>query len=197
MRKLLQTICAVNLALLLLSCTADQREKLSDAFANEKKSKTIRSSEGCCEISVPGSWNVDRELNEQANLQASNRLKELYIIVISEAKEDFENINIESHSELTRSAFVKSLSTPETTGPVSVTIDNHPAVQYEISGVSNNVKIAALHTTVESNNYFHQILAWTIKSKADKNKPILQGVIQSFKETRSGERKSIPAPKPN
>ena len=199
MMRLIQICGSLALALMFLSCNSEQREKLSNLFDKESGGniKTIRSTEGCCEIRVPGSWKEDKELNDQANIQASNRMKELYVIVLSESKENFENMNLENHSKLTRSEFLKSLSSPQTIGPVSVTVNNNPGVQYEIFGGTNNVKIAALHTTVETEKHFHQILAWTIKSRADKNKPILQNVIQSFKESGSSERRSIPAPKPN
>jgi hypothetical protein len=191
-----RALLVITLALLGVSCTSDQRDRLSsllDSAGDEKATKIIRSTDGCCSVTVPGSWKAEKELNAQANLQASNRLKELYIIVISESKEDFEDMTLEHHSELTRTEFVKSLSTPQVSEAASVTVNKKDGVQYEISGAINNVKIVALHTTVETDKYFHQILAWTIKSRLEKNKPILQNVIQSFKED-SSERQSIPAP---
>ncbi len=197
MHRAAHFILCLTLALTFFSCTPEQREKLSNALdrdSNEKNSKIIRSVEGCCQIQVPGSWKEDKELNEQANLQASNRAKELYIIVISEPKVDFQDMTLDSHSKLTRTEFIKSIKTPEVTGPAAVTVDNNPGVQYEISGAVNNVKIVALHTTVETDEHFHQILAWTIKSRVEKNKPILQNVIQSFKEEAPSDKKSIPAP---
>lgn len=193
----IKVISTFALAVVFLSCTQEQRDKLSDRLASSsgKNQKTIRSTDGCCLISVPSNWNEEKTLNEQANLQAANRLKELYVIVISEPKEDFENMTLEGHSELTRKSFIQSLNAPQAAGPVSVTVDKNRAVQYEISGGINNVKIVALHTTVETAKHYHQILAWTIKSRIDKNRPILQNVIQSFKEADSPDRKNIPAPK--
>jgi hypothetical protein len=198
MRIALRIIFSFALAVLICACTSEQREKLSSAFdsdSDQKNTKVIRSTEGCCSVRVPGSWVEEKDLNEQANLQASNRLKELYIIVISESKEDFQDMTLASHSELTRTGFIESLKTPQVTGPTDLAVDNNPGVQYEISGAINNVKVVALHTTVETDAYFHQILAWTIKSRVEKNKPILQSVIKSFKEEPLSERKSIPAPK--
>ncbi|HSE41536.1 MAG TPA: hypothetical protein VLH08_12315 [Acidobacteriota bacterium] len=195
-RPAVRAVFAIILALLVISCTSEQRERLSNALNStndEKGTKVIRSTDGCCSVTVPGSWKEEKELNAQANLQASNRLKELYIIVISESKEDFQEMTLERHSELTRTEFAKSLTTPEVSEAAFVTVNKNNGVQYQISGAINNVKIVAFHTTVETPKYFHQILAWTIKSRLEKNKPILQSVIESFKEDTS-DRKSIPAP---
>jgi hypothetical protein len=187
MRLTVRVISVLTLILCIFSCTQEQREKISDRLrsSSDENEKIIKSTEGCCVVSVPGSWNEEKELNAKANMQAANRLKELYIIVISEPKEDFEEMTLENHSELTRAGFMKSLKGAQITGPVSLTVNKNPAVQYEISGSSNNVKIVALHTTIESEKYYHQILAWTIKSRIEKNKPILQKVVQSFKEVSS------------
>jgi hypothetical protein len=195
-RAAVRALLAISLALLVFSCTSEQRERLSSALnsaGGEKESKIVRSTDGCCSVTVPGSWKEEKELNAQANLQASNRLKELYIIVISESKEDFEGMTLERHSELTRTEFIKSLTTPQVSKASSVIVNQNDGVQYEIAGSINNVKIVAFHTTVETEKYFHQILAWTIKSRVEKNKPVLQKVIQSFKEDTSA-RQSIPAP---
>jgi hypothetical protein len=51
------------------------------------------------------------------------------------------------------------------TGPVSVTIDGHPALQDELSGTKKGTNIVFLHTTVDDGDHFHQILAWTLKSR--------------------------------
>jgi hypothetical protein len=186
MQQRLRFISVLTFVLFIFSCTQEQKEKLAERLSNssDEKQKTVHSTDGCCAISIPESWSEEKELNAKANLQAANRVKELYCIVLSESKEDFENMTMEHHSEMTRTAFMKSLSGSAISGPVSLTVDQNPAIQYEISGASNNVKIMALHTTVESQKYYHQILAWTIKSRVEKNKPILQKVIQSFKEVK-------------
>ncbi|MFN7140871.1 MAG: hypothetical protein ACK4UN_16165, partial [Limisphaerales bacterium] len=54
---------------------------------------------------------------------------------------------------------------------------------YEVSGAMENVNIVYLHTTVEDEDYFHQILAWTLKSRFSKHKDELRDVVSSFKST--------------
>ncbi|MCE9625052.1 MAG: hypothetical protein K8R69_06310, partial [Deltaproteobacteria bacterium] len=140
------------------------------------KTKDIVSANGKFRLTVPGGWDVEKDLNDAADLQASYRGSDMYIVVLSESKEDLHDMNLEGHSKLTRDALMKTVQDSTITGPAALTVDGHPAVQYEIRGAVNHVNVVYLHTTVESPKYFHQILAWTIPSRFDANKPTLEQV---------------------
>ena len=60
-------------------------------------------------------------------------------------------------------------------------IGGYPAVQYQLRGSVDKVKLVYFHTTVEGPNSFHQIVAWTLPSRLTKNEPVLQGVIRSLR----------------
>jgi hypothetical protein len=146
------------------------------------KRKTVKSTNGAIQLSVPDNWIEDRSLNDQADLQVSDRRNEMYVIVISESKEDFNNIKIESHSEFTRNALTEGLANTDTSPPTRLTISGNPALQYEIRGTTDNLNVAYLHTTVETPKKFHQVVAWTMRSRFEKNQALLQEVTQSLKE---------------
>jgi hypothetical protein len=142
----------------------------------------ITATDNSSQVTVPETWKVDNELHDTAELQASNRAGEEYLIVLSESKEDFQNMTLEKHSETTRTTFLKSLTEPTVSEPTTLTINGLPALQYEIHGSINNLNVIYLHTTIESPKNFHQLIAWTLRSRFQKNKPELQQVINSFKE---------------
>ena len=146
------------------------------------KTKDIVSANGKFRITVPAGWDVEKDLNDAADLQASHRDSEMYIVVLSETKEDLHDMNLEGHSKLTREALLKTVQDSTISGPTSVTVDGHPAVQYEIRGAVNHVNVVYLHTTVESPKYFHQILAWTVPSRFALNKTTLEQVTEKFHE---------------
>ncbi|HVF88941.1 MAG TPA: hypothetical protein VNH22_02665 [Blastocatellia bacterium] len=180
-----------NIALLLLPVTllisACQPGRKAGGGAEENNSAgaasaVITSSDGLSRITLPPGWKQEQELHEQADLQAADRANEMYVIVMSESKEDFRDMTVEKHSEFTRSALTEKLESPELSEPEKVTVDGLPGTQYEIRGGVDNLNIAYLHTTLESPTHFHQILAWTLKSRFDKNRPVLDAVIHSFKE---------------
>ncbi len=141
------------------------------------------SSDGQSQVTLPEGWLSDRELHESAEIQASQRGQEMYLIVLSENKEDFQDLTLEQHSEITRQLLVESLSDSQVTGPSEVTeIGEKPAIQYEIRGSVEGVNVAYLHTTVETADRYHQILAWTLPSNFSRSEAQLQAIVQSFRE---------------
>lgn len=148
------------------------------------KEKELIGSDGRSQITLPKGWKEYRKLHENAEIQAAHLRKESYVIILSENKKDFDEMNLEKHSKLTRTGILESLKKPTINRMPDLTISRKPALQFEISGVMNNINIVYIHTTVETKEYFHQILAWTLKSQYDDNKVILQKVITSFKEIK-------------
>ncbi|HEX5732454.1 MAG TPA: hypothetical protein VF131_06440 [Blastocatellia bacterium] len=181
--KVFWTLSPVIVSLVLAStgCLAGKR-----LFGDSGKSvKTVTSTDGRSQLSVPGNWKTERTLSEGAELQVSDRANEMYVVVLSESKADFDNITIDKHAELTRGIVLGNLSSPQTTTPVKITINGRPALQNEIRGAVEKTNLVYLHTTVETPKYFHQIVAWTLPSRFDKNREKLQEVVRSFKETGS------------
>ena len=183
--KSFKALSPVIVSLLLVSTGCFVGKKVFED--SNKPAKVVTSTDGISQISVPGNWSVDSELKKDAELQVSDRPEEMYVIVLSESKSDFAaNVTLDNHAELTRGIVVGNLTSPQSTAPVKMTINGRQAVQNEIRGTMNNVNLVYIHTTVETPKYFHQIVAWTLPSRFDKNRAKLQEVIQSFKETGSG-----------
>jgi hypothetical protein len=62
-----------------------------------------------------------------------------------------------------------------------LTIGGQPALEYEITGAADNLKLCYLHTTVELGGYFHQVIAWTLSSRCRSGKPQLRQIVESFR----------------
>ncbi len=144
--------------------------------------KKLVSADGHFEITVPSGWKEEKKLNDSADLQASHRPSEMYFVVLSEPKVDLDQMTLEGHSKLTRQALIDGVKNPQVSPPFAMKVGDLAALQYEIRGSMDGVNIVYLHTTAESPNYFHQILAWTVPSRFDKNKETLQKVIAMFRE---------------
>jgi hypothetical protein len=143
-------------------------------------------SDGKEQIALPAGWQEERSLHEDAQLQAFNPSKEMYVIVLSENKADLpEDMTLAKHSEITRNILTGNLRNSEVTGPTAVTkVGDYSATQYKIVGRISGIDVAYLHTTVETGDRFHQILTWTLPEDFDQNESELQTVIQSFREVR-------------
>jgi hypothetical protein len=66
------------------------------------------------------------------------------------------------------------------TDSVSLTIDDHPALQDEPTRTEKGNNVVFLHTTVDDGDHFQQILAWTLKSRWQKENQLLREVTRSF-----------------
>lgn len=150
----------------------------STGFKNE-----IVSANGTERITAPATWKSLPELKEGTSVAAGHEAEGEYLIVVCENKADRAGFSLEKHHQVTRDSAVGTLKNGSASASTSLTVDGHPALQDEISGISDNTNIVLLHTTVDHGKYFHQILGWTLKSKWELKKPRLQAVTLSFRST--------------
>jgi hypothetical protein len=140
--------------------------------------------DGKIRVTVPGTWTKMPELNKQATLQVGDKSKQMYLIVITDAKAAVGDLTLEKHHQLTRDRMLRNMKNASATQPVPLTIEGHPAMQDELSGTENDTKVVFLRTTVDDGDHFQQILAWTLKSRWEKQNKLLREIAGSF---RSGE----------
>jgi hypothetical protein len=163
---------------LLVSMIQSDRERLQRLSTERRE---IASGDGKIRVNVPGTWTKMPELNKQASLQVGNNHNEVYLIVITDTKADLDNFTLEKHQQRTRDRMLEKMKNASATQPVSTTIDGHPALQDEITGTENGTNIVFLHTTVDDGDHFQQILAWTLKSRWEKQNQLLREVTASFR----------------
>src|SRR5436190_5409018 len=147
---------------LLVSMIQSDRERLQRLSTERKE---IASDDGKIKVTVPGMWTKMPELNEFASLQVGDKGNRMYLIVITEAKADLDNFTLERHHQLTRDRMLQKMKNASATESVSLTIDDHPALQDELTGSENGTNVVFLHTTVDDGDHFQTINAWTIKSR--------------------------------
>lgn len=148
----------------------------------DKPTKVIKSNDGSFQVVVPSGWKEESNLNDTADLQVAHRPSNMFLIVLAENKADLADMSVDRHSQITRDGLTESLQEVSTSEPKDLLVGGLPAVQYEIRGTHENVRIIYLHTTVESPTHFYQILAWTVPSRWEENKKTLERVTGYFKE---------------
>ena len=163
---------------LLVSMIKSDRERLQRLSTERKE---VASDDGEMRVKVPGTWTKLPELHKQASLQVGNKSKEVYLIVITDAKANLDGFNLEKHHQQTRERMLQTMKNASATEPVSLTIDNHPALQDELTGTEKGTNVVFLHTTVDDGDHFQQILAWTLKARWQKQNQLLREVTGSFR----------------
>jgi hypothetical protein len=166
---------------LLISMIQSDRERLQRLSTERKE---IASDDGKIKVTVPGTWTKLPELNKQASLQVGNKSKEAYLIVITDTKADLDNFTLEKHHQQTRDRMLQKMKNASGTQPVSLTIDGHPALQDELTGIEKGTNVVFLHTTVDDGNHFQQILAWTLKSRWLNQDQLLREVTASLRSEK-------------
>jgi hypothetical protein len=166
---------------LLVSMIQSDRERLHRLSTERKE---IASDDGKIRVTVPGLWTKMPELNKQASLQVGNKSKEVYLIVITDAKADLDNFTLEKHHQMTRERMLEKMKNASATEPVPLTIDGHPALQDELTGTEKGTNVVFLHTIVDDGDHFQQILTWTLKSRWQQQNQLLRETTESFRSEK-------------
>lgn len=185
------------LFLFTVGCNAIQQIK--EGIDKTQQPQTLISTDGKCQITVPGGWKSDTDLHEDAVIQTSQRFGELYLVVLPSNKRDFsDEMTLESLTELLRTDMKKNVKQAVSTDLVETTVNGLPGQQFEMSGEVDKIKVKYIYTVVETSNNFYQILAWTLASRYDSNKQKLLDVTNSFQEIENGsDADAPPAIKPS
>ena len=166
---------------LLVSMIQSDRERLHRLSIERKE---ISSEDGKTKVTVSGMWAKIPELTKEATLQVGYKGKKMYLIVLSDAKSDFQNLTLEKHHQLTRDRMLQKMKNASASEPVPLTIDGHSAMQDELSGTKDGTNVVFLHTTVDDGDHFQQILAWTLKSRWEQQNEPLREIIRTFRSEK-------------
>lgn len=154
--------------------------------------KTITSSDGALEFKVPSSWSKQTDLNQAAALQAGDRDREAYGVVIEDPREPFKNMDLGKFADTEMQKLVTRRGLVNLTGPKLVVIDGKQAVQYQIKGSFDEIELVYLYTFIETPDRFLKVITWSLADKFDKNKPVLEDVTTSVRQLKDLE----PSPSP-
>ena len=108
----------------------------------------------------------------------------MYLIVITDAKADPDNMPLEKYHDLTRDRMWQKMKNASATEPAPLTIVGHAALQDELAGTENGTNVVFLHTTLDDGDHFQQILAWTLKSRWQQQNQLLREITGSFHSER-------------
>ena len=162
---------------MLIDMIRSDNERLRDLA---KKRQEIVSDDGKLRVTASGFWVKRTDLNQKASLQAAYNDKDMYVMVLSEPKSTVPNMTLPENHQLTRDHMLEKMSNSSATESASITVDNHPALQDELSGTDRGKNIVFLHTTVDEGDCFQQIMAWTTKWHWAKQNGELREVTNSF-----------------
>ena len=136
---------------------------------------------GLAQVALPPGWLPAADLNDGSWLQALDPLRNRYLIVISESRDDFDpEMDAREHSLRTRAALAGSVRVLAVRGPRERQVGGFNAVQYELDALTDRTLLTYLHTTVEGHRAFHQVLTWATRSWFDRQ--TFERLLDGFEE---------------
>lgn len=181
----------------------DSKKELTDAL--NEMNKELESTDGdwrtistnsYFDVDIPSKMTISTELNDEASVQyeyvqeVAGTVKELYMIVIMETKEEIETYELDmefdalSYGDLSVANLEGGLDTYEvlTKNPEIESINGLDCAKYEMSGSLGAVGVYYKLGVFEGENAFYQVLTWTLEDQKSEFKGDMEKMINSFKE---------------
>ena len=181
---------ALSLCLILgaASCSrfGERTKDVIDAISIQNLSngrKLLENEDQGVQLTVSEGWNNVQELRPDADLYVAHEEREMYVLVLADARRsEVGNFDLADNSATYRRTLAGELSQVQPQAVTGVTaVNGLDAVQYEVRGRVDNVPIVYLHTTVEGEVNYYQVVAWTTAEDYSAARPDLQAVIESFR----------------
>lgn len=176
--------------LILFTCSCALMKEIQKNAEQAKQPRIFNATDGSCQLTAPGTWSEQKDLNPKAVIQAASLRDEQYLLVLPENKMDFgnkftidqfANLMVETYKDKTGS---EAPIEGATFFPVMTAVVNGlPARRFEIAGTVKGIKAHFIITLVEGKKNFYQIMTWTLASKYEQNKNVLIQASDSFTET--------------
>jgi hypothetical protein len=148
---------------------------------------------GFAQLQLPVGWRRAQALNEQAAVQISDAARQRFAVVISEAREDFDpTVDLSDHAARSLTQLSDSLRVLAINGPTERLVGGFRAVQFEVEGYDQGVRLVYLHTTIEGRRAIHQVLEWSTRSTYDR--AVFDLLLDGFEELPGAEPNYPAAP---
>ena len=186
--KLILSLAVILFCSIILSCSSEKPappaggSSVDKVLAPPPTEKTVKSTDGTCQVTIPYNWSEETTLNKDAKLQVSMRMRDAFLVVFVDQKDKYGDINLEGFAQGANKKLVKRLTSPEGAAGVSLTVGGLPAIQYQLTGKASGSTSAYIQTLIEGPIYFYEILAWTPRMQAERNRSLFEEAIKSFKE---------------
>src|SRR5882724_8025379 len=121
---------------------------------------------GHAQVTLPAGWAKSEGQKGSGALLANNEAVHGHAQVVSESKEDIAHANIAEYAEhvLKIEEGKTKLTDRQVSEPRKLEVNGMPAVQYEMRGTVQNVKLVYLKTFIETPNRWNQVMCWTLPS---------------------------------
>jgi hypothetical protein len=169
------------LLLVLVAFSCDVKEEFKTITISDKYS-----------LDIPDSFVKADNLNDEASLQYQNALKEFYVIVMSEPKEDFDNAialyqvdmtpDLDGYYKAIQLNLKNAIKNIKIFNEKNTEINGRKAKIFSITGNVEGYDIFYRYAIVQGKKDYYQIMLWTEKKNGNSYLSAMDRSIHSFKE---------------
>ena len=138
----------------------------------------VTASDGRISLQVPGYWLTMPLAKPEITFQAGSEPRNEFVQVLTDLKIDLE-MDLAEYSDTTSNSMVVNLQSGAAGPPSSCKVAGHPALQREITGTVDAVRICYLQTVIETDDAYYQIVMWTTPSKKQAAFAVFRNVLQT------------------
>ena len=144
----------------------------------------VNSADGSVSISVPDNWKTkDADIDPTATIAVSNKKAAQYLEVIDVPKsETAADYSINAYMSDFQDEIRREWTDLDWTYVSQATLGGADALSVNFSGTKDDVNAYYWVYIVDGRSDYYVIVGWTSVDMADKNKPVMEKVINSFKE---------------
>lgn len=164
----------------------DRTKDVIDAISIQNLStgeKLLKNEVSDVQLTLPQDWvDVRDDLRPDADLYVAREDRSMYVLVLADQKSELGGFDDNAAQYL--SYLDWGLAQEQPAAPTNITaLNGLNARQYEVRGQIENQPVVYLHTTVEGESTYYQVVAWTAAKDYEASKGELQTVVGSFRGT--------------
>jgi len=145
-------------------------------------------------LDLPSYLEKGTGLHDNATLQYQNLLKEFYVVVIEDDKENLYKVidengleemypkNFTGYSNLLVEGFKENPDVKIDANFTEWKVGTLPAKNFDMTGKLEGISIYYHYTLVEGKNTYYQVMQWTLADRKEQYKEEMDKIAKSFKE---------------
>jgi hypothetical protein len=122
-------------------------------------------------------------LNPNASLEYEDMNKGISVVLIDESKAKIISFGLDYDLETYMKIASRALDSAGTYVNKTITIGNYKGLQTDIKAKVKEKKLVYHLTCIETTKFFYQVLVATTEESEERNKEVMEHILQSFKET--------------
>ena len=143
--------------------------------------ETLTSKDGRVQIQLPEGYSEKTPPKPTIKIEAVDGGAGATLLVISENQKDF--ASLAEYGEIVRGQMMERLKDPQGNAGEKLEIGDHPAIRYEITGISSNgMRMAFLVTVIQTETRFNQVVGSCMRVNFADHKADFVKVAETLKE---------------